>query len=261
MLTILGYLGPILHKVKYLAILLIVFMISYFMCWRWRQTLSPWWMYTGIAVGITALIILIYIFWKWRHEKKMAAGLEAGISVSDEDKVDLKGEIKALRDNWTDSLARLRESAGGKSAAATLTNLPWYIIIGEPASGKSTLLRKSGLDFPVGDAAVSGMHGTRNCDWWFANEAIFLDTAGRYIIETQESEWVTFLGLLKKYRKKRPINGVLVAVAANSLLTKSHEELLNDAKRIRARLDELIDELGINFPTYILVTQQLVETD
>jgi len=255
MLTILGYLGPILHKVKYLAILLIVFMISYFMCWRWRQTLSPWWMYTGIAVGVTALIILIYIFWKWRHEKKMAAGLEAGISDSDEDKVDLKGEIKALRDNWTESLARLRESAGGKSAAATLTSLPWYIIIGEPASGKSTLLRKSGLDFPVGDAAVSGMHGTRNCDWWFANEAIFLDTAGRYIIETQEAEWVTFLGLLKKYRKKRPINGVLVAVAANSLLTKSHEELLTDAKRIRSRLDELIDELGINFPTYILITK------
>jgi len=255
MMMIFSYVLPVLRKVKLLAILVVVFLISYFVCRRWRHAFSPWYLYTGIAVGITAFILLIYVWWKWRHEKKMAAGLEAGITESDEDKVDLKGEIKALRDNWNDSLARLRESAGGKSAAATLYRLPWYIIIGEPASGKSTLLRKSGLDFPVGDAAISGMHGTRNCDWWFANEAIFLDTAGRYIIETQEAEWVTFLGLLKKYRKQRPINGVLVAVAANSLLTKTHEELLTDAKRIRSRLDELIDELGINFPTYILITK------
>ncbi|MEN8148219.1 MAG: type VI secretion protein IcmF/TssM N-terminal domain-containing protein [Planctomycetota bacterium] len=255
MFQMLGYITPILKKFKYLAVLVIVFFIAYFVTWRWRQTFQPQWLYIGAVVGITAVVILIILFVQWRHGKKMEQGLEAGITATDEDKVDLKGEIQALRDNWRESLARLKESAGAKSAAATLHTLPWYIIIGEPASGKSTLLRKSGLDFPVGDAALSGMHGTRNCDWWFANEAIFLDTAGRYIIETQESEWVTFLGLLKKYRKTRPINGVLVAVAANSLLTKSHEDLLDDAKRIRARLDELIDELGINFPTYILVTK------
>jgi type VI protein secretion system component VasK len=32
----------------------------------------------------------------------------------------------------------------------------------------------------VGKAALRGIGGTRNCDWWFTNEAVLLDTAGRY---------------------------------------------------------------------------------
>ena len=48
----------------------------------------------------------------------------------------------------------------------------------------------SGLKFPleqrVGKGAVRGVGGTRNCDWWFTDEAVFLDTAGRYT--TQDSD-------------------------------------------------------------------------
>ena len=34
--------------------------------------------------------------------------------------------------------------------------------------------------------ALRGVGGTRNCDWWFTDEAVFLDTAGRYT--TQDSD-------------------------------------------------------------------------
>ena len=53
----------------------------------------------------------------------------------------------------------------------------------------------------MGKAAVRGVGGTRNCDWWFTDEAVFLDTAGRYT--TQDSDaasdsegWKEFLALL-----------------------------------------------------------------
>ncbi|MHC4506366.1 MAG: type VI secretion protein IcmF/TssM N-terminal domain-containing protein, partial [Planctomycetota bacterium] len=245
-----------LKKYKPLAILCLVAMVTMLLCWRWRSVFHPWWLIMLITVGSTALVLGILTLWKMRGEKKAAAGLEAGLAAGgDEDKVDLRGEIQALRDNWQRTLEQLKSSRMGSEGGAVLSRLPWYIIIGEPASGKSTLLRKSGLDFPVGDAAIRGTHGTRNCDWWFANEAIFLDTAGRYVIETQEAEWVAFLDLLKKHRKNRPINGVLIALPANSLLTKSHEDLQEDGKRIRNRIDELIEHLGVNFPIYVLVTK------
>ena len=248
---------PFIKKFKYFAMLLVIGVITYLIVRRWGgDTLRPIW-YICVAVTVTTALIIIlgYLFLKKRHEKKMAAALEAGIASAEEEKVDLKGEIKALRDNWQSSVQKLKASRLGAAGGNFLYKMPWYIIIGEPASGKSTLLRKSGLDFPVGDAAVAGLHGTRNCDWWFANEAVFLDTAGRYVMETQEQEWVAFLNLLTRYRTKKPINGVLVALPANSLLTKSHDELVQDGKRIRARIDELIEQLGINFPVYVLVTK------
>ncbi len=90
-----------------------------------------------------------------------------------------------------------------------LYELPWYVIIGAPGSGKTTALLNSGLEFPLaasmGDAAIRGVGGTRNCDWWFTTEAVLIDTAGRYTTQDSEREidrkaWSGFLDLIKKSR-------------------------------------------------------------
>ena len=64
------------------------------------------------------------------------------------------------------------------------------MIIGPPGAGKTTALLNSGLRFPLaaemGQAPVAGVGGTRNCDWWFTDEAVLIDTAGRYT--TQDSD-------------------------------------------------------------------------
>ena len=84
----------------------------------------------------------------------------------------------------------------------SIYSLPWYLLIGEPQSGKSTTLKNSGLEFPVGADALSGSGGTRNCDWWFSNEAVILDTAGRFTFQEEsapdQQEWSTFLKLLRQ---------------------------------------------------------------
>ena len=72
---------------------------------------------------------------------------------------------------------------------AGLYDLPWYMIIGPPGAGKTTVLVNSGLNFPLaekfGKEALRGVGGTRSCDWWFTDQAVLLDTAGRYT--TQDS--------------------------------------------------------------------------
>ncbi|EIE3256427.1 type VI secretion system membrane subunit TssM [Escherichia coli] len=145
-----------------------------------------------------------------------------------------------------------------------LYQLPWYVIIGAPGSGKTTTLVNSGLHFPLADrfgkTALRGIGGTRNCDWWFTNEAVLLDTAGRYTTQESEQrqdagEWLSFVGLLRKYRRRQPVNGVIMTISVSDLLTRSPEAMQQQAVSLRHRLAELHEQFGIRFPVYVLVTK------
>lgn len=174
---------------------------------------------------------------------------------------DRKEEIEELGSQFDKAVAALKQSKLGKgrSGRTALYALPWYMFIGPPASGKSTALLHSGLQFPYlggSSRGVQGVGGTRNCDWWFTSEAVLLDTAGRYVTQDEDrEEWYGFLDLLKKHRKGKPINGVLAAMSIVELLEASEEDLEWHAKNMRARIDELIQRLGIVFPVYLLFTK------
>ena len=142
--------------------------------------------------------------------------------------------------------------------------MPWYIIIGPPGSGKTTALVNSSLDFPLaeqfGKGALQGVGGTRNCDWWFTNDAVLIDTAGRYTTQdshkvVDSSAWESFLKLLKKHRRRRPINGAIVSISIQDLLLQTEEERVQHAKIIRTRIDELMQKLEIRFPVYLIFTK------
>jgi type VI secretion system protein ImpL len=141
--------------------------------------------------------------------------------------------------------------------------LPWYLFIGAPGAGKTTALLNAGLRFPLaerlGAAPVAGVGGTRQCDWWFTDQAVFIDTAGRYTTQDSRgdqdaSEWRLFLQLLRRYRAVQPINGVIVTVSAPDLLAGG-AELAHQAAAVDRRLQELRMQLGQSFPVYLLVTK------
>ena len=174
-------------------------------------------------------------------------------------------EVDVLSKGFEEALAILKQSRTvGKTGGQLIYQLPWYVIIGAPGSGKTTALINSGLHFPLaeklGKHSIKGVSGTRNCDWWFADNAVFLDTAGRYT--TQESHqavdaagWAGFLNLIKKYRPLRPLNGVIVATSLSDLLQQSESERLQHAKAVRARVHELYQHLGVTLPVYMLFTK------
>lgn len=145
-----------------------------------------------------------------------------------------------------------------------LYELPWYMIIGAPGAGKTTALVNSGLEFPLGDtlgkSAVRGIGGTRHCDWWFTQDAVLLDTAGRYTLQESmrardASEWQAFIGLLKRYRARQPINGVIVTLSVADLLSDTSEMRHAQAVALRQRLQELHQQTDIDFPVYVMVTK------
>lgn len=184
-------------------------------------------------------------------------------------------EEQLLADRFVEAMnilkkAHFNKAGGGPSwwtcfaGGNYLYQLPWYVVIGAPGAGKTTALVNSGLQFPLADrfgkTALRGIGGTRNCDWWFTNEAVLLDTAGRYTSQESEqtqdaSGWLTFIALLRKYRRRQPLNGVVVTVSVSDLLTQSAEASHQHAINLRQRLMELNEQLGIRFPVYVLVTK------
>jgi type VI secretion system protein ImpL len=103
---------------------------------------------------------------------------------------------------------------------------------------------------------VRGVGGTRNCDWWFTNEAILLDTAGRYATEQHDhDEWMAFLQMLRRYRSQKPINGVLVAVSITDVIDANEQQIEAMGKKLRARIDEVMTQLHMVVPVYMLFTK------
>lgn len=175
-------------------------------------------------------------------------------------------EISVLRQRFEEAAAILRKTRfkGPDGESRYVNELPWYVFIGAPGSGKTTALVNAGLNFPLkgqgGDPALAGVGGTRNCDWWFTDEAVLLDTAGRYT--TQESDleadaaaWQGFLDLIKRFRPRRPLNGALVTLSVSDLMLWTEEERRQYAWHVRARVAELYERLGVRFPIYVLVTK------
>ena len=169
---------------------------------------------------------------------------------------DLRAEIAAMEAEFERAVQSFKSTKLGRSGRDALGLLPWYVMIGPSASGKTTAIRSSGIKLPPGRAGkVKGVGGTRNCDWWMTNDAILLDTAGRWSTdEDDRDEWLAFLDVLKRTRPKKPINGILLAIGATDL-TGSEEEIAALAGTLRERIDEVIARLDMVVPVYLMVTK------
>jgi type VI secretion system protein ImpL len=221
-----------------------------------------------VGILVTALVVLIiatvFVF-RLVRARMRAAALERELLRQAEQqaqkvRADRRPEILALQKQMKDAINTLKSSklAGGGNAA--LYALPWYVIVGPPAAGKTTALSQSGLGFitPAGatEHKFRGTAGTRNCDWWFSKHAILLDTAGRLATEIDDrEEWNTFLDVIRRFRPGRPLDGVVVAISIEDLLTQTENQQLETVTQLRARADELMSRLEMVLPIYVVFTK------
>lgn len=217
----------------------------------------------GVMWILTLVLILIILLSRRKKDDAMAneivesnlpSSANMNQEVVSEELADMQGKLRT-------ALKALRRSKTGRMH---LYELPWYVIIGPPGAGKTTAIVNSGLNFPLaeelGQGAIGGVGGTRNCDWWFTDAAVLVDTAGRYTTQESDAEadnaaWLGFLKLLKKYRTRQPINGAIVAISLSDLALQDELTQKNHAAAIRRRLQELRERLGVRFPVYVLFTK------
>jgi len=241
-----------------------------------------WWFGPALGIGqmhpfdstIVRIITIVVLVVLWLtlnllrelHDAKKERDLVTDVSAPDAaaaaDAAAVAAETSLLSERMRTALADLKKAklGGGKR----LYQLPWYMFIGPPGAGKTTALVNSGLRFPLADKAgpqaISGVGGTRNCDWWFTDEAVLIDTAGRYTTQDSQASvdaaaWTGFLRLLKKHRRRQPLNGILLAISLTDLSELDDAARAAHAQTMRKRIRELHEELGVRLPIYVLFTK------
>ncbi|HEY5707603.1 MAG TPA: type VI secretion protein IcmF/TssM N-terminal domain-containing protein [Terrimicrobiaceae bacterium] len=214
----------------------------------------------GIGILFVVVVLGIYLYLlKHRREARTAAlggelqqNTQATPSaISDPAR---KARLEDLRKRFQQGLDKF------KAVGKDLYRLPWYVVIGEPAAGKSEAIRHCDVGFPPGmQDDFQGVGGTINMNWWFTNYAVVLDTAGRLLFEEvapgTTSEWKEFLGLLRKHRPNCPINGLLLVIPADSLVRDSEKRIDERAGVITRQLENIQRELDIRFPVYVIIAK------
>jgi type VI secretion system protein ImpL len=212
-----------------------------------------------LIVLLRVAFVLVRRMRAGRATDKLMAGVAKSAAAADAGRP--SDEAVQLRERFEEAVAALKQN---QSKGRGLYDLPWYAFIGAPGSGKTTALVNSGLKFPleqrIGKGALRGVGGTRNCDWWFTDEAVFLDTAGRYTTQDSDASadaaaWSEFLTLLREYRKRRPLNGVILTISAHDLMTLGADGRAAHVSAARRRLDELNQQLRVQLPVYVFVTK------
>jgi hypothetical protein len=213
-----------------------------------------------IALIVLAIITGVYFGWKWWSEKKQ--NQEFGGVVSQSGAVTPRGLSDPGQRARLDDLRKKFQSGveAYKSRGKDLYKLPWYVIVGEPGSGKTEAIRHSNVGFPPGmQDELQGVGGTINMNWWFTNHAVLLDTAGRLMFEEikpgETSEWKEFLTQLKKSRPNCPINGLFLVIPSDSLIKDSADAIQKKAGKIAQQLDVIQRVLDVRFPVFVVVTK------
>ncbi len=225
-----------------------------------------------IRAGAIALILVLFfggtllrlILARRANARMIRSLLDSGATATAADAGEAE-ELAVLRERFEQALATLKDTLfAGRKGDNYVFELPWYVILGAPRTGKTTILRQSGLDFPlrrrVGEEPVSGLGVTQHCDWWFTDRAVLIDTPGRYAMQddqaaTDKAGWRDFLSLLKTHRSRRPLDGVLLAVSLPDILLQSETERARHIAALRHRLQELTRTCGAELPVYVVITK------
>jgi type VI secretion system protein ImpL len=232
----------------------------------WYLTLAndwPHWVGFSLLAGAIGLLLGMFFLRRYflrSNEKKFVKRViakegEAIFSAQEESSL----LVSDLEKKWKESIKTLSNSKLSKDKNPIYA-LPWILVMGESGAGKTTFIKNSHLSLSITNIEASSIHsGTKNCDWWFFKDAIILDTAGRYAVSIEEKrdtdEWERFLSLLTKYRKKEPLNGIVIAISAEQLLQNNNVDIETDALSFRTRVNQLMLANGAKIPIYIMITK------
>ncbi|MHC5061575.1 MAG: type VI secretion protein IcmF/TssM N-terminal domain-containing protein [Planctomycetota bacterium] len=222
----------------------------------------PRWISIIVIIGIAVVGLLVAIYARFlKHlRKRKAAPMEQGImenvsaapqGVSEPAKM---ARLDDLRKQFENGIEKYR------SAGKSLYDFPWYLVVGEPGSGKTEAIRHCNVGFPSGlQDQFQGAGGTVNMNWWFTDYAVILDTAGRLMFEEVEAggsgEWKEFLSLLKKSRPNCPINGVFLVIPSDSLIKDTADEIEAKASKIAQQFDVVQRTLDVRFPVFVIISK------
>jgi type VI secretion system protein ImpL len=160
----------------------------------------------------------------------------------------------------------IREAAGKVAAArlaagAKLSALPAVFLLGETGGGKTSAMDQSGLDAELLAGQVyqeSSIVPTRVANLWFARKTVFVEAGGPLLDDA--GSWVRLVKHFLPSRFRSVFGGgslapraALVCVDCEKLVREAAlDKIVAQARKLRARLEELSYHMGVSLPVYVL---------
>ena len=201
-------------------------------------------------IGVAAFITIVW--WFRVQDKERAAGTAQGVGGR-------SAEIDIL---IREANSRLQASQLGRNA--TIGNLPALFVVGERGSAKTSVVQHSGLE-PELLAGHTGQEKvpvpTRAANLWFARQFILVEAGGPLLSEP--AQWARFVKKLAPGRLHSVFGkgtqaprAALVCVDCETFMKPGAAEALAASnERLRTRLRETSQFLGISLPVYVLFTR------
>jgi type VI secretion system protein ImpL len=178
------------------------------------------------------------------------AGASSGASAGASQDVDI-----LIRD------AAVKVAAARLAAGAQLSSLPTVFLLGETGAGKTSAMDQSGLDAELLAGQVyqeSSIVPTRVANLWFARKTVFVEAGGPLMDDA--GSWVRLIKHFVPGRFRSVFGGASLAPRAAIVCVDSEklvreaalEKIVAQARKLRARLEELSYHMGVSLPVYVL---------
>ena len=222
-------------------------------------TWMSFWPYVLVGLLLLVVILVFYVVISRRKARKQAPALGQESDASQEPRA-APGQ---LRRSFAQAHRLLKTHVAGRQSRY---RVPWFLMLGEAESGKTTLLGNLGLHYPLGKPNEE-RHGTHPpCNWWFFDQGVVLDIAGNILGQAKghvksDKGWQTLLRLLRFYRTKRPIDGVILTIPSTDLIDLNLQDktamsrIKDKAAYLYRHLWQTQHRLGMRFPVYIVLTK------
>ncbi|MDR3302722.1 MAG: hypothetical protein LBT01_09400 [Spirochaetaceae bacterium] len=190
----------------------------------------------------------------WRHLSQLVQGGKE----HEKAKQLLSDNILKINDLFRQGFANLGDYARGLYAN------PWFMLLGEPHSGKSSLMRESELELVPSADEEAGSADTEGKNslpirFWYGAKAVICDVSGRVFfdrwLDGSSAEWSYIVDHLCHKRRRKPLNGIILTIPADALLADRDSLARKKAILMANELSYLLKTSGMRLPCYVIVTK------
>jgi type VI secretion system protein ImpL len=134
--------------------------------------------------------------------------------------------------------------------------VPWYLVVGNPGSGRSTALHAMSLTWEGNDAPFKTNAPTALCTYWMPREAVFVEPEGSVLGPGRQPDQLKELCTeLRAARPREPVDGLLLVLNIADFIDLEEGPLDAWANGLRRYLVEIGQALHAEVPTYVVLTR------
>ena len=226
---------------------------------------------TVILFAVILIVVALFVVLKSRKQEG-----EAKPEDSEEEKPQwwMPPRTPGMKASFREAMRRLAIRLPGWDSRY---RVPWYVLIGESGSGKTTIAETlAGIAADIVEPDVEPGKEDYAPRWLLLDQAVLIDVPGKAFLSPpaaraadpralsrngapDHSAWKSFLRLAARYRPRQPLNGIVLTIPATELLeyVAEPDNPLRIARitELARRLDDVQHYTGLNLPVYILVTK------